>query len=76
MVSYAPSETHKAMHDTPRQPAAKRAPQNLMRREQINLRFSASENAEARALANRYGVTLSGLVRLAIKFLRDHGPLS
>ena len=63
------------MNASTRQPAEKRA-QNRTRREQINLRFTAAENADARKLANRYGVSLSGLVRLAINFLREHGPLS
>jgi antitoxin component of RelBE/YafQ-DinJ toxin-antitoxin module len=63
------------MQPTTRQPAEKHA-QNRTRREQVNIRFDAAEQAEARSLAKRYGVSFSGLVRLALHFLRDHGPLS
>ncbi len=62
------------MNEKPASPA--KSAQRRNRREQINLRFSEPEHAEVRGLANRYGVSVSGIIRMAIKFFKEHGPLS
>ena len=64
------------MHNTPSQNATTNAARTDERgRVQVNFRLTPEESAEVRELARRNRLTVSQLIRTALRFFATHNPL-